>query len=97
SDYKMNPLLSRLGVFVLAVGGQELAMVRYQDARQRGLIPQTSYTVDPRPVFEVPVGPGGHPVEPGFSGFAWDARHGVWIEWRNGHAVGDCSVGPAAR
>jgi Zn-dependent protease len=91
----VSPFLAIIGFFVLVAGQQELAMLRYQDyARRRG-VPETP--VSPQePVTVLPVehlGPSAYPAQPGFSGFTWDRRHGVWIEWRDGRPVGACSVG----
>lgn len=96
-DFQMSPMLSLIGFFLLMAGQQELAMLRYQDARRRGLVVDDPFATWPRPVVEMPDGPGGPSVEPGFSGFAWDPRLGVWIEWRDGRPVGACSVGRAGR
>jgi Zn-dependent protease len=92
-----SPMLSLVGLFVFLAGQQELAMVRYQAyARYR----QQGHSGGERqePVTVLPVDhlePSAYPAQPDFSGFTWDRRAGVWIEWRNGRPVGACSVGGA--
>jgi Zn-dependent protease len=76
-----SPMLAVIGLFVMAAGNQELAMLRYQDRRRR-----YAKTLDSVPVVEA-VHPA-QPVQPNFSGFTWDARAGAWIEWREGRVVG---------
>jgi Zn-dependent protease len=76
-----SPMLAVIGLFVMAAGNQELAMLRYQDQRRRH-----GSTVDSVPVVEA-VYPAP-PVQPNFSGFTWDAHGGAWIEWRDGRMVG---------
>jgi Zn-dependent protease len=86
-----TPMLALVGVFVYFAGQQELAMVRHQAYRRPA-------GDGPEPLTAVPadrVAPWAHPAQPDFSGFTWDGRAGVWIEWRNGRPVGDCSVGRA--
>jgi len=80
----------RLGLMVLAVavyllGQAELAMVRVREAG-RGLRERMEEYFAP-PEDEPDPAPGG-PPSPGFSGLAWDATRRVWVEWRNGVAVG---------
>jgi Zn-dependent protease len=80
----------RLGLMVLAVavyllGQAELAMVRVREAG-RGLRERMEEYFAP-PEDEPAPTPDG-PPSPGFSGLAWDATRRVWVEWRNGIAVG---------
>jgi Zn-dependent protease len=95
-DFQMTPMLSLIGFFILFAGQQELAVLRYQDARQRGLVGGPTFG-SPHQVVEPADVPWAAPAEPNFSGFTWDPRAGVWIEWRNGHPVGACSAGPTVR
>jgi Zn-dependent protease len=93
--FQMTPMLSLIGVFVLVVGQQELAMLRYHNARSSlGQVGQGPFVGKPEVVEPADV-PWVQPVEPGFSGFTWDTRARVWIEWRDGRPVGACSVGRA--
>jgi Zn-dependent protease len=73
-----SPFLAVIGVFIIAAGNQELAMLRYQDRRRRQGATWNS----------VPVVEAVHPAPPNFSGFIWDPRAGAWIEWREGRMVG---------
>jgi Zn-dependent protease len=79
--YHVSPMLAVIGLFLIAAGNQELAMLRYQDRRR-----QYAATLDAVPpvnsVYPVP------PAQPNFSGFTWDARAGAWVEWREGRVVG---------
>ncbi len=97
-----SPFLAVIGLFILFVGQQELAMVRYQDyARRHGLPTDRVPPVMPdgqEPLTVLPadeVEATARPVEAGFNGFTWDRRVGMWIEWRNGRPVGAVSVGPS--
>lgn len=78
---RLSPLLAVIGLFVVIVGNQELAMLRYQDQRRRYAMTMKA----------IPVAQSVHaapPAEPNFSGFLWDPRAGAWIEWRDGRVVG---------
>jgi hypothetical protein len=92
-DLRMSPFLAVIGLFLMAAGNQELAMLRYQAMRRRqppafGPEPPTVLPADG------PVQPVA-PVQPGFSGFTWDPRAGAWFEWRDGRAVGATYVNGA--
>ncbi len=91
----VSPFLAVIGVFLVAAGNQELAMLRYQDHRRRyGATLEEPPTVLPA---DGPVQPVA-PAQPGFSGFTWDPRAGAWVEWRDGRVVGATYVngtGPA--
>jgi Zn-dependent protease len=76
-----SPFLAVIGVFIIAAGNQELAMLRYQDRRQRYATTMNTVPVV-QPVHSAP------PAQPNFSGFIWDPRAGAWIEWRDGRVVG---------
>ena len=78
---RLSPFLAIIGLFVVLGGNQELAMLRYQDQRQR-----YAMTMNALPVAQ-PMDPAP-PAQPNFSGFIWDPRAGAWIEWRDGRAVG---------
>jgi Zn-dependent protease len=77
---QFSPFLAVIGVMLLAAGNQELAMLRYQDQRQRHTVTMNAAS----PV--QPVHPT-QPAQPNFSGFVWDPRAGAWIEWRNGQVA----------
>jgi Zn-dependent protease len=87
-----SPFLAVIGLFLMAAGNQELAMLRYQDQRRR-----YQMTLDQPPVVR-PVEEPLQPVAPpqaGFSGFTWDPRAGAWVEWRDGRPVGATYVNRA--
>jgi Zn-dependent protease len=86
--YHLSPMLAVIGLFLIAAGNQELAMLRYQDRRRR-----SAMTLDSIPAVQ-PVYPA-MPVQPNFSGFTWDDRAGAWIEWREGRVVGATYVNGA--
>jgi Zn-dependent protease len=67
---------------VFLLGRAELAMVRARE-RGRGIGEWVREAAAPRPSPEA-----AGPPSPGFSGLAWDAARGVWVEWRNGVRVG---------
>jgi Zn-dependent protease len=92
-----TPMLALVGLFVLFAGQQELAMLRYHDPARRHSATHGPVIGQLHEVIEIPHGSEAAPSEPDFSGFTWDPRHGVWIEWRNGRPVGACSVGRAGR
>lgn len=84
-----NGLLVIVSLFVIFVGRQELAMLRYREH-----VRSVSGRQEPLTVLPVDqIAPAAHPDDPYFSGFTWDRRHGVWVEWRNGCPVGACAVG----
>jgi len=74
-----------LAVAVYLLGQAELAIVRVREAG-RGLRERMEGYFTP-PEEEPAPAPGG-PPSPGFSGLAWNATRRVWVEWRNGVAVG---------
>jgi Zn-dependent protease len=97
TEWAVSPFLAIIGFFVLIAGRQELAMMQYQEYARRHGRPQTP-PAPQEPVTVLPVDhlePSAYPAQPNFSGFTWDRRAGVWIEWRDGHPVGACSVGRA--
>ncbi len=76
-----NPMLVVLAMFVFLAGQQELAMLRYRLAQGAaeyiGRPSEWHYALDPH----------HQPPEPGFTGFTFDGRANVWIEWREGRPV----------
>jgi Zn-dependent protease len=81
-----SPFLLLIAFFVFLMGQQELAMLRYRARHPEmdGLLTQRRvewyYQLD-RAV---------QPPEPHFSGFTWDPRASVWIEWRDGQPIQAC-------
>jgi Zn-dependent protease len=80
-----NPFLILIGLMVLVLGQQELAMVRYRAAHPEvgevgldGQRPVEWYYELDRSVV---------PPEPNFSGYTWDKKAGLWIEWREGRPI----------
>lgn len=84
-----NPLLSLVGLFVFFAGQQELAVVRYLEGREEG-------PLDVLPVIPSAISPSAIPAEPAFTGFTWDRKAHVWIEWRLGQPI-RASWGQVAR
>jgi Zn-dependent protease len=69
-----------LGMFVLFAGQQEVAMLRYQEARRR-----QRQTLERMPLAQEVA--QDVPAVAGFSGFTWDQRLGAWVAWRDGRPV----------
>jgi Zn-dependent protease len=84
-----QPIIGLIGLFVMFLGRQELAMLRYRERARWATDRRDLLTV--LPVDAIP--PTARPGEPNFTGFTWDPRHAVWVQWRDGHPVGACSVG----
>lgn len=80
-----SPMLVFLALFVWFLGQQELAVVRYRAAAR------LREPVDVVPAHQF-LDVSALPAEPSFSGFTWDRRAGVWIEWRDGRPVHACWV-----
>jgi Zn-dependent protease len=87
--YFAAPTMALVGLFVMFAGRQELAMLRYRERSRWAADRRDVVTV--LPVDAIP--PSAQPREPHFTGFTWDPRHAVWVQWRDGHPVGACSVG----
>lgn len=76
------PFIAMLLAFV---GQMELWMVKRQE-EMRGRIWIESHRLDPDRAAVL------EPPEPGFSGYRWEPRAQLWIEWRDGRAVRICGV-----
>jgi Zn-dependent protease len=76
-----NPMLILVAGFVILVGQQELAMVRYREARRM------EEPIDVLPVQPILYDVTGQPIRPGFSGFIWNDRIRAWVQWRDGRPV----------
>ena len=90
-----QPFLVILAISVYLLGQAELGMVRM---KERGRVVRdrlAGFFTPPEeePVYEAPPATVKPPA-PGFSGLAWDATRRIWVEWKNGVAVGPT---PAAR
>jgi hypothetical protein len=83
-----SPMLLFIAPMIVLAGWQELAMVR---ARERFLADRGE-PLTARPVPD-DYHPAARPVDPDFTGFAFDPRLGLWVQWRHGRPVGACSVG----
>ncbi len=82
-----SPMLLFIAPLIVLAGWQELAMVR---ARERFLADREEpLTARPVPDDYVPT---ARPVDPDFTGFAFDPRLGLWVQWQHGRPVGACSV-----
>jgi Zn-dependent protease len=84
--FEGSPMLVLVALFVFIAGQQELALVRQRAARAAQGVP---VTLQPADGYHV-VGPDLTPPEPNFSGFTWDRRAGLWIEWRDGRPFQGC-------
>jgi Zn-dependent protease len=80
--------LMLLSIFVMLMGQQELMAVRYRE-RMRQQEPLEVLPAD-GDVIDV----GALPARPNFSGFTWDSRQGIWVEWRDGRPIHTISVQP---
>lgn len=83
-----NIMWCLLAVMVFFLGQQELAGVWWQERQTVG---PPDLEVLTQPVFRVD--PSARPTQPNFSGFTWDRRHGIWVEWREGRPIGGVVVG----
>jgi hypothetical protein len=81
-----SPFLPLVGMFVFFAGQQELAAVRHREARRR------AEPLEVIPVEEGVVDGTSLPITPGFSGFIWDRKARLWVEWREGRPVQTISV-----
>jgi Zn-dependent protease len=80
-----SPMLMLIAVFIYFAGQQELNAVRYQEANR------WASPLEVRPVEDTSA-VGNPPSERGFSGFTWDSRARLWIQWRNGHPINTISA-----
>ncbi|MBY0527942.1 MAG: site-2 protease family protein [Gemmataceae bacterium] len=84
--HSYNPVPILVSLFVVFAGQQELAAVRYKEARRRQAAEHEAALAygfpGDLPHVRVP-----QPPEPNFSGFTWDRHSGAWIEWRDGRPV----------
>jgi Zn-dependent protease len=90
SVVQMSPWPMILAVFVLLAGQWELAGVRRLAAQRRAArlavaAPQVELVTIPVLPREAEQ-PRPRPAAP-FSGFAWDDRYRVWVQWHNGRPV----------
>lgn len=76
-----NPMVILVAGFVVLVGQQELAMVRYQEARR------LEEPIDVLPAQPTLYDVTGQPIRPGFSGFIWNGNLRAWVQWRDGRPV----------
>jgi Zn-dependent protease len=85
-EWFQSPLLLLIAFFVFLMGQQELAMLRY-----RARHPEAGGVISQRPVeWYYQLNRSVQPPEPHFSGFTWDPRASVWIEWRDGRPIQAC-------
>jgi hypothetical protein len=73
-----------LSLFVMLMGQQELAMTRYRERRRQ--TPRVE-VLEVRPAGGEVIDVGPPPPQPNFSGFVWDSRERLWVEWRDGRPV----------
>jgi Zn-dependent protease len=78
-----NGLLVLVAVFVFLAGQQELAVLRYRIASAAAVIGRPSE-------WHYVLGPHTRPPAPDFTGYTWDERARIWIEWRAGVPVRGC-------
>lgn len=85
--------LVAVAVVVYLLGQAELAMTRMREAG-REFRERAEELFRPRDDYEDDYEPHpSAPPAPGFSGLAWDASRRVWVEWKNGVAVGSLPSG----
>jgi hypothetical protein len=81
-----SPLMGVTGVLLYLGAQEDLGMTRYFAA-----IRHDPGEAGPAPAVLVPmdqiVTPDCRPAEPHFTGFTWNARARLWIEWRDGQPV----------
>jgi Zn-dependent protease len=74
-------MLVIVALFVFVAGQQELAVLRHRAAQAEAALlnrpVEWFYTLDPQT----------RPPEPGYTGYSWDGRARIWIEWRDGRPV----------
>jgi hypothetical protein len=86
--WQAAPLWLLISVFVPLAGLMELAMLQKQAQMRRQEEAERSQRV-----VEEWDAPGQlSPPEPNFSGYTWDSRFRVWIEWRGGWPVRSCRM-----
>jgi Zn-dependent protease len=85
SDQPM-PMLMLVSLFLYFAGRQELAFVERQSVRrasqplEMAAVPDGAYEVNPTAAAN------------GFSGFTWDGRSRLWVQWQNGQPVHTITV-----
>jgi Zn-dependent protease len=79
-------LLMLISIFVVMMGQQELAAVRHRERMRREAALEV-LPADPDVL-------GTLPAKPNFSGFTWDSKLGMWVEWRNGRPVHAVAIQP---
>jgi Zn-dependent protease len=80
-----NPMLVLVALFVFMAGQQELAMVRHKAAH-----PEAAANGQPPVEWYYVLDKSTAPPEPQFTGYTWDRKAGVWIEWREGRPIQGC-------
>lgn len=90
--FQLAPMLTLVGFFVLFAAQQELTAVRQRESARFHEAERVMVENMSRPAVDViPANTfldrSALPLEPNFSGFTWDRRAGMWIEWRNGQPV----------
>lgn len=80
------PGLFLLAIFVFLLGQQELAMVRWRAARRQAGVGNHEY-LDATPVADPVYEVWERPEDPHFTGFTWDPRARLWVQWTDGRAV----------
>jgi Zn-dependent protease len=81
-------MLMLLAIFVLLMGQQELAAVRQRERMRR------EAALEVLPADPDVLHLGTLPAKPNFSGFTWDSKLGIWVEWRNGRPVHTVAIQP---
>lgn len=82
--FRGSGMLVVVALFVFVAGQQELAVLRHRAA-------QAQASLADRPVeWYYAVDPQTQPPEPGYTGYTWDSRARIWIEWRDGRPIHGC-------
>lgn len=95
-SFSFGPMLALVGLFVFFIAQQELAAVRLREIARHREVERVMIENMAKPAVDV-IPPDAFldrsamPLEPNFSGFTWDRKAGMWIEWRNGRPVHACS------
>ena len=84
-EWKAMPMMAVLGGFIFLIGQQELAMVRYLAEIQQPA-PEPGGPVVLVPIEQV-IDESCRPADPNFTGFTYNPRTRLWIEWRDGQPV----------
>lgn len=84
-------LLGALAVFVFVMSQYELALMNYFTDLQHPQMGDKGKQIGMVSLEQL-IDPESRPHEPNFTGFTWNSRARIWIEWRNGEPVSASAV-----